>query len=127
MIVTDSRAALFAEQALGEQLVPPYTVIGAEADGKIDAVMVFNLWTGSDIHVSVAARKGRLQRSLVRAAGHYVFHQLGCCRATLITESRKVHEYGLRLGAEDEGLSRNQFGIGRDGYRLAFHRDEWRF
>lgn len=127
MIVRGHPVAQFAAIQLKATIVPPYETIGVEEDGEIVAGMVFNHWTETDIHVSVAAKGGKLHRGLIRAAGRYVFGQLGCCRATLITESKQVFDYGLRLGAADEGLCRNQFGIGRDGYRLAFHRDEWRF
>lgn len=127
MIVTGHEVARFAAVLLKAQIVPPYEAIGLEEDGEIVAAMVFNHWTGADIHVSVAARKGKLSRPLVEAAGAYVFGQMQCERATLITESKRVFKFGLRLGAADEGLCRNQFGRGRDGYRLAFHRDEWRY
>lgn len=127
MIVTGAEVARFASIVLKAQIVPPYETIGVEEDGEIVAGMVFNHWTGADIHVSVAALKGKLRRALVKAAGAYVFGKLECERATLITESKQVFDYGLRLGAADEGLCRNQFGKGRDGYRLAFHRDEWRY
>lgn len=127
MIVYDDRVATFVGKLTGTTFDPPYVGIGIEEDGRVIAGMVFNIWTGPDIHVSVAALKGRLRRSLIRAAGRYVFGQLECCRATLLTESPLVLKYGLRLGAADEGLCRNQFGMGRDGFRLAFHRDDWRF
>lgn len=127
MIVTDARAIELIEGLTGNRFAPPYTVIGDETGGEVTAAMAFTTWTGPDVLVSVAARKGRLSRTLIKAAGDYVFRQLDCCRATLITESTRVRDYGIRLGAADEGRCRNQFGIGRDGYRIAFHRDQWRF
>lgn len=127
MIVSDQRAADFIAQKIGYALCAPYQAIGWERDGQVVAAIGFTCWDGDDVRVTVAAEKGRMKRELFRAAARYAFGQMGCVRATIITESPEVADYGERLGAEPEGKSRNQFGIGRDGFRLAFHRDGWRF
>jgi hypothetical protein len=127
VIVTDVRCIELITRLTGHNFAPPYQVIGLEERGEVVAAMAFVQWTGPDVMVSVAALPGHLRRALIKAAGDYVFQQLGCCRATLITESKTALNYGTRLGAENEGRSRNQFGVGKDGYRLAFHRDAWRF
>ena len=127
MIVFGEPAAAFIKAKIGYGLCAPYTAIGWTDAGRVVSAIGFTCWDGDDIRVTVAAEKGRMKRGLFRAGAQYVFRQLGCVRATIITESPEVAEYGMRLGAEPEGISRNQFGIGRDGFRLAFHRDGWRF
>lgn len=127
MIVYGDDAAALIERKIGYPLCAPWVAFGWQSGDQVVAAIGLTCWDGDDIRVTVASEKGRMNRSLFSAAGRYVFDQIKCVRATIITESAAVADFAQRLGAEPEGMSRNQFGIGRDGYRLAFHRDGWRY
>lgn len=123
MIVTDARVAQFVERAISRAIIPPFTCIGVERGGEVVAGVVFNCYTGADIHVTVA---GSPTRSLIRSVGKYAYGQLRCQRMTVITEQPKVVEYAQRLGGVVEGALRNQFGAGRNGVLIGILRDEWK-
>jgi hypothetical protein len=127
VIVFGADPAAFIASKMGQPLCEPWAAIGWQRSAAVVAAIGFTCWDGDDIRITVASDKGQMNRSLFRAAGVYVFAQIGCVRATIITENPDVADFAQRLGAEPEGMSRNQFGIGRDGYRLAFHRDGWRY
>lgn len=105
--------------------MPPYTCIGTEKDGSIVNGVVFNVFTGTDIHVTVA---GKLwSRKLIKEVGEYVFDQLGCLRITITTEQDRVVDIAKRLGGKIEGILRDQFGKGRNGYVIGILKDDWLF
>lgn len=124
MIVTDDRVARFVEYVIGQQIAPPYTCMGIEAGGRITAGVVFNVFEGAAINVTVAGKGWT--RGFVRAVGEYVFGQLGCSRITVITERPEVVALAERLGGEVEGIMRNQFGPGRDGALIGILKEDWR-
>lgn len=126
MIVTDDRVACFVGDRVGRAVYPPFTCLGVESGGEIVAGAVFNCYTGPDIHATVAVSDRRAAGALTRHTGRYVFGQLRCERITVITEQPKVVEYARRLGAEVEGVLRNQFGKGRDGVILGILREDWK-
>ena len=66
-------------------------------------------------------------KGFLAEVGHYVFSKLNCQRITVITEQPKVVRIAERLGGNVEGLLRNQFGEGRDGYIVGILRNEWKF
>lgn len=125
MIISGEAAARFVGERVGQIIYPPFTAIGIERDGEIVAGAVFNCYTGTDIHVTVAIDDRRAAGALTRQTGRYVFDQLKCERITVITEKPKVVSYAERLGAVREGVLRNQFGKGRDGYLLGLLREDW--
>lgn len=125
MIVTDERVARFVGERIGESIYPPFTCIGIERDSAIVAGAVFNCFTGPDVQVSVAI-EGPITRAFVRACGRYVFVQLGCERATFITEHPHVINLAERLNAQTEGRLRNHFGPGRDGIILGLLKEDWK-
>ncbi len=125
MIVTDERVARFVSQALGFGLCPPYTCVGIERDGEIVAGVLFNFFEGSDVHFSVAGKGWT--RSFLASVGEYVFRQLGCERATLITEQPAVVALGMKLGGQVEGCLRNHFGKGRHGTVVGILREEYAY
>ena len=127
LIVADGpRIAAFVGVRCGVAIVPPYTALGLERDGKLVAGCVFNVFTGPDIEVTVAAEPGGITRAFVRACGSYVFTQLGCERVTITTEHPLVINLAHRLNAQTEGTKRNQFGKGRDGTVLGLLREDWK-
>lgn len=119
------RITAFLSERLGSVFFEPYTCLGLEEDGKIVAGMLFNNFTGNDIHVSVAG--SRWTRRFLRVLGLYLFHQLRVDRFTGITEQQDVVDIVERLGGRVEGVMRNHFGPGRDGIVLGVLREEYRY
>lgn len=124
MIVTDERVARFVEYVIGQSIAPPYTCMGIERDGVITAGVVFNVYEGAAINVTVAGKGWT--RGFIRAVGGYVFGRLGCSRITVITERPQVIDLAERLGGQVEGTMRHQFGPGRDGAMIGILKEDWR-
>jgi hypothetical protein len=106
-------------------VVEPYTALGIEHHGRIVAGVVFNVWTGPDVQLSLAAEPGALSRRFLRRVGHYITEELGCTRATIETEQPHVIELALRMGGEIEGVKRDLFGPGRDGTVIGILKKGW--
>lgn len=126
MIITDERVARYVGERCSTVIYPPYTAMGLEKDGRIVAGVVFNCFTGHDIAVTVAGEQGAFTRSFIRAVGQYVFAQIGCLRMSITTEQPNVVELAKRLGAQVEGVKRNHFGAGRDGFLLGLLKEDWK-
>lgn len=124
-IVTDDRVARFVSQEIGVSFVPPFTGMGIERNGVIVAGAIFNVFEGSDLHVSIAGHGWT--RGFCEAVGEYVFGQLGYLRMTAITEHTSIVRFGERLGGQIEGCLRNHFGQGRDGFIVGILKEEYRF
>lgn len=127
MIVTDERVAAFVAQRLSVKIVPPFVCFGIERDGEIIGGVVFNCFTGADIEATVAGNPGVFGRNFIRHIGNYVFNSLGCLRISVTTENPSVVRLVERMGGQIEGLKRDQFGRGRDGFILGILEHEWRF
>ena len=125
MIVTDERCARFVSEQLGFAITPPYTCLGIERDGEIVAGVIFHCFEGPNVHFTVAG-KGWTP-GFMRAVGDYVFGQLGCLRMTATTEREAVVKLACKLGGQVEGLMRDQFGEGRDGWVVGILRHEWKY
>lgn len=125
MIVTDDRVAAFVSEKIGSAFIPPFTCIGLERDGEIGAGIVFNVFEGANVHATIAGHGWN--RTILHAAGEYVFDILKCERFTLTTETPEVARLGERLGGKIEGLMRNQFGKGRDAFLIGVLKDEYRY
>lgn len=79
MIVAGPDVVEFVGLLTGQRFVPPFSAIGrTDLDGQIVAGIVFNVWTGRDIELSVAALPGGISRRLLRVAARYVFEEAGC-------------------------------------------------
>lgn len=126
MIVTDGRVADFVGEQVGAAFQQPFTCIGVERGGQIVCGIVFNVWTGPDVELSVASNCGVLTRRLLRRAAHYVWNELGCIRCTFTTENKHVVEIAKRLGAQTEGRKRHLYGKGRHGVILGILREDWK-
>lgn len=124
-IVTDERVARFVSDATGQGFVPPYTCMGIEKDGDIIAGVLFNVFEGADVHVSVAG--AGWSKGFLADVGHYVFGILKCERMTAITEQPRIIRIAERLGGQIEGRLRDHFGPGRDGYIVGILKHEYRF
>lgn len=125
MIVTDERVALFVAQQIKRPINPPYTAMGIERDGDLIAGVIFNNWTISDIHMTAAGRGW--SRGFIAGVGEYVFGQLKCQRITVVTEQPAVVRLAERLGGKVEGMPRNQFGPGRNGFLVGILAQDWKY
>lgn len=125
MIVTDDRVARFVSETLGQSFVPPYSLMGLERNGEVIAGVLFNVFEGDDVHVSIAGHGWT--KGFMADVGHYVFDQLRCGRMTAITEKPEIVRIAERLGGQVEGCLRNHFGPGRDGFVVGILKSEWRF
>jgi len=105
------------------QINPPYTTMGIEIGGEVIGGVVFNHFTGSDLHVTVAGRGWT--RGFLAEVGQYVFGQLHCLRMTVITEQPKVVRLTERLGGQVEGLLRNHFGAGRPAFVVGILKEDY--
>jgi RimJ/RimL family protein N-acetyltransferase len=99
--------------------------MGIERDGKVIGGVVFNVFEGADLHVTVAGRG--FNRAFLADVGAYVFQQLGCERMTVLTEQARIVRIAEKLGGEIEGLLRNHFGRDRDGYLVGILKDDWKY
>lgn len=112
VIVTDERVARFVSDELGCGLCPPYTCMGVEKDGEIIGGVIFNVFEGKDIHVTVAGTGW--DRKFLIAVGEYVFWQLGCNRMTITTNQDRVVNMAVKMGGEIEGRLRKYYPDGRE-------------
>lgn len=121
----DLRIPCFLSERLGVVFEPPFTTMGIEKDGKIVAGILFNIYTGHDIHVTIAG--SGWTRRFLRLLGQYLFDHLGVDRFTALTEKQNVVDIVERLGGMKEGRLRDHFGRGRDAIILGVLRDEYRY
>jgi RimJ/RimL family protein N-acetyltransferase len=96
-----------------------------ERGGEIIGGVVLNHFERTDVHFTVAGTGWT--REFLEAIGEYVFNQLGCLRATMITEQPAVVKLGLKLGGSVEGCLRNHFGQHRDGVIVGILREDYRY
>lgn len=124
-IVDDARVAAFVGERVDTIICPPFTAMGIERNGEVIAGVVFNVFTGSDVHVTVAGTGWT--KGFFADVGHYVFDQLKCIRMTAVTEKPEVVRIAERLGGEIEGAMRDHFGPGRDGFIVGILKQDWKF
>lgn len=124
-VVTDDRVARLVSKLVQKELVAPFTAMGVEKDGAVTGGVVFNVFEGADLHVTVAGRG--FTKAFLADVGDYVFQQLGCERMTVLTEQSRIVRIAEKLGGEIEGLLRNHFGRGRDAFLVGILKDDWKF
>lgn len=115
----------FVSRALGVSFVPPFTAMGIEKSGQIIGGVVFNVFEGSDVHLSAAGTG--FTKGFLAEVGRYVFDTLKCERMTAQTEHAAVVRLAERLGGQLEGLKRNHFGPDRDAFIVGILKEEYRF
>lgn len=125
LVVSDDRVAHYVSEKISGKIIPPFTTIGFERDGKIIAGVVFNNKAERDIEVTVAGERGAFTHGFLRAVGHYVFTQLDCLRISITTRQRHVGEIAMRLGAQPEGVKRNYYGENDHAMLFGILRDDW--
>jgi len=125
IIITDARVAELVTRLTGKVFAPPFTCAGIEKDGEVIGGVVFNVYEGNDIHVSIAGKGWT--KGFLADIGNYCYNQLGCNRITSVTEDPKVVRIAERLGGKIEGCLRNHFGKGKDGFIIGILKDEYKF
>lgn len=92
--------------------------IGLERDGELIAVVVYNLFSGADIAMHIAAVPGRrwMTREFLRVAFRYPFVQLGVRRVTgyVPASNADALRFDLHLGFVQEGCMREAMENGED-------------
>lgn len=92
--------------------------IGLEDDGELLAVVVYNLYSGADIAMHIAAVPGRrwMTREFLRVAFRYPFVQLGCRRVSgyVPASNADALRFDLHLGFVREGVMREALENGED-------------
>lgn len=125
-VVDDDRVPAFVGERVDTVIIPPFTAAGIEGRaGEIIAGVVFNHFTGCDVHVTIAGHGWT--RGFIADVGQYVFGHLNCLRMTVVTEQTQVVRIAERLGGHVEGLMRNHFGAGRDGYLVGILKEDWKY
>lgn len=88
-----------------------YQGIGLERDGELIAAVVYNLYSGSDIAMHVAAIPGKrwMTKGYLRAAFSYPFNQLGVRRVSGFVPEKNIEarKFDEHIGFIREGLMRN--------------------
>lgn len=105
--------------------------IGLEEDGELLAVVVYNLYSGADIAMHIAAVPGRrwMTREFLRVAFRYPFVQLGCRRVSgyVPASNADALRFDLHLGFVREGLMREALVTGEDVVVLGMLKRECRW
>lgn len=125
MIVTDERVAVFVAKTCGVRIVPPFEAVGIDRQGHIVAGVVFNHFTGADVHVTAAGRGWT--KGFLSDVGQYAFGKLKCERMTFVTEQASVVRLAEKLGGQIEGLMRNHFGKDRPGFVVGVLKDDYKW
>lgn len=107
-----------------------YQAIGLEDDGKPVAAVIYNLFSGADIAMHVAAEGKRwMTREYLATVFRYPFLQLGCRRVTgyVPASNETALRFDLHLGFQREGLMRQAMQNGDDVIVLGMLKNECRW
>lgn len=134
-IILDERDRLAAWAQARIPHVPSWgewcEAIGLERDGELVAVVVYNLFSGADIAMHIAAVPGRrwMTRDFLRVAFRYPFVQLGCRRVTgyVPMTNQDALRFDLHLGFKVEGCMREALENGEDVAVLGMLKRECRW
>jgi hypothetical protein len=104
-----------------------HTQLGIIQNGQVRCGVVFNHFTGTDIHMTAAGSPGAFTKVFLARLGAYLFEELRVARISITTEQPRVVALSERIGAKVEGVKRDAFGPGRDGTMLGLLAKDWRF
>lgn len=101
--------------------------IGLLEDGKLVGAVVYTMYTGTGVMMSVASSNRRwLNRPFLRAAFSYPFKQLGCRRVSGLVrvDNKDAQRFDEHLGFKREGLLRSADYDGEDLIMYGMLKDE---
>lgn len=102
-----------------------FTTLGVILNGQIIGGVLFNHYTGFDIHMTVAGEAKAFTPIFYERVRAYVFGELGCTRISITTQQQSVVDLAKRLGAQTEGFKRDQYGPGKGGVMLGLLKSDW--
>lgn len=117
----DQRVADYVTSKTMAKFSAPFTTIGIEdKGGALIGGFIFNDYTGSSIHMSLAG-SAAIKRSIWAAVANYVFVQSGCSRLEIKTSkgNRMVRKIAPRFGFRFEGVAKDYYGEGHDALMFA--------
>lgn len=107
----DVDVAALVGASIGAAIVPPYVGIGVERDGVLVGGAIFNVYTGSDIYLTIAG-KGILRRPFMRALAEYAFIKAGCRRVSMTVKLHNecgIHKLAEKCGFVVEGMRKRAY------------------
>lgn len=88
-----------------EGFVPPYSSLGWQRGGELVGGIIFNVYTGPNVELTVAC-DGPVPPSILGHVRRYVFDQHKCRRMTITAKASRpdVIDQAKRLGFTEEGF-----------------------
>ena len=116
-------------EQLGYEFLPAIERCAARVvDDQIVAGIVLHVYTGHDVHVTLAAAyPGAMSPGLLKAAGRIAWDDLGCGRLSFQTANPAAARLACALGAHLEGTKRDPDGDGGAAWMFGLFRHNWRF
>lgn len=109
---------------IGRMIVPPFHVIGFIRNKALEAIFLFNDYTGSNIEIHAWA-PGTITRLKWRFILNYVFNELKCNRLSVkfMPTDTRLKKILPRLGFVYEANLRYYYGPSRDNDALVYYVD----
>lgn len=106
---------------------PSAVGIGLEEDGVIKCGVVYDNYSGEDIHMSIAAETPKwCNRGNLRMFFDYPFNQLGCARVTAMVAkgNKRARRMNEGLGFVHEGTHRKAYHGGQTAISYGMVKEE---
>lgn len=112
LVRDDVGAASILGPILKTVIVPPYTGFLVKSDGWPVGAIILNCFTGADIALTAAMRRGFAGKSVADQIARYCFEELGVVRITARTRrSNRAAIIGLKLCKfRFESIAADHFG-----------------
>jgi hypothetical protein len=125
---SDSRIADYVAARTGIRLEgSQHTQLGIIRDGQVTCGVLFNHFTGTDVHVTAATSPGAFTKVFLTRVGAYLWDELGYGRFSVTTEQQAVVALMTRVGGVIEGFKRDAFGPGRGATLIGVLKKDWKF